>query len=109
MATMTPLAQTQVEAQKSRPTATKSKRIEARVTEDTKAILEQAAALFGRSMTDFVIDSAVANAKRAIDENQRMTLSARDREIFVGALLKPPAPSAKARAAARRYKELTGA
>jgi uncharacterized protein (DUF1778 family) len=35
-------------------------------------------------------------------------LSARDRENFVSALLHPPAPGARLRKAARRYKKRTG-
>jgi uncharacterized protein (DUF1778 family) len=34
-----------------------------------------------------------------------MTLSARDRQIFGAALLKPPTPGARLRKAARRYKQ----
>jgi uncharacterized protein (DUF1778 family) len=37
-----------------------------------------------------------------------MTLSVRDREVFVSALLNPPAPGARLRKAARRYKEHAG-
>jgi uncharacterized protein (DUF1778 family) len=33
------------------------------------------------------------------------TLSGRDRETFVKALLRPPAPSRRMKAAARRYRE----
>lgn len=39
--------------------------------------------------------------------HEAMTLSARDRQIFVAALLKPPAPEARLRKRAQRYKRRT--
>jgi uncharacterized protein (DUF1778 family) len=47
-------------------------------------------------------------AKKAIQEHEMMILSAQDREVFVKALLNPPEPSAKLRAAAQRYKQQMG-
>lgn len=45
----------------------------------------------------------------SIQEYEIMTLSRRDQEVFVEALLNPPAPSAKLRAAAQSYKQKMGA
>ena len=44
---------------------------------------------------------------RTVRDHEAMTLSARDRQIFVAALLKPPAPGARPRKAAQRYKRRT--
>ena len=44
---------------------------------------------------------------RTLRDHKAMTLSARDREIFVAALLKPPAPGGRLRKAAQRYKQRT--
>jgi uncharacterized protein (DUF1778 family) len=44
---------------------------------------------------------------RTVRDHEAMRLSARDREIFVAALLKPPAPGARLRKAAQRYKRRT--
>jgi uncharacterized protein (DUF1778 family) len=44
---------------------------------------------------------------RTVRDREAMTLSARDRQIFVAALLKPPAPGARLRKATRRYKQRT--
>jgi uncharacterized protein (DUF1778 family) len=41
-------------------------------------------------------------------EHEPMTLNARDREMFVAALLNAPAPGARLRQAARRYKKQVG-
>ena len=42
-----------------------------------------------------------------VRDHEAMTLSARAREIFVGALLKPAAPRARLRKAAQRHEQRT--
>ncbi len=82
----------------------KTARFEARISVDQKELFKRAAALAGRSVTDFVIGSAHEVASRMVREHEVMTLSGRDREAFVTALLDPPAPGRRLRRAARRYK-----
>jgi uncharacterized protein (DUF1778 family) len=82
----------------------RTSRLEARITEEQKDLLSRAAALLGRSLSDFVVTCAYETAARTLREYQTMTLSNRDREVFVAALLKAPAPGARLRKAARRYK-----
>jgi uncharacterized protein (DUF1778 family) len=62
----------------------KTARLEARITEE-----QRAAAITGRSLTDFVVLSTHEIAVRTVREHDVRTLSARDREVFVSALLKP--------------------
>lgn len=88
--------------------AGKGERLEARITPAQKEILQHAAELEGRSLTDFVVSSAQATARRIIHEHEVLLLSARDREVFVNALLNPPSPNDKLRRAARRYKQKHG-
>lgn len=83
----------------------KTERLEARITSAQKEILQRAAEIEGRSLTDFVVSSAQATARRVIQEHEILVLSANDREVFVNALLNPPAPNEKLRKAARRYKQ----
>lgn len=85
----------------------KTERFEARITVEQKSLLLKAAALTGRSLTDFVIASAQECATRAVREHEAMRLSARDREAFVTALLNPPVPGPRLRKAAKRYKDRT--
>jgi uncharacterized protein (DUF1778 family) len=86
----------------------KTARLEARVTEEQKELFAKAATLLGRSLSDFVVTCVYEIATRTVREHEVMTLSARDREIFVSALLNPPEPGARLRKAARRYKEHVG-
>jgi uncharacterized protein (DUF1778 family) len=84
--------------------AQKAARFEARLTPEQKSLLLRAATLTGRSLTDFVVTSAQEAAARTLREHEAMTLSLRDRQAFVAALLKPPAPGPRLRKAAQRYK-----
>jgi uncharacterized protein (DUF1778 family) len=80
------------------PTA-KTARLEARVTDDQKALFQRAADLTGRSLTDFVVSSAQEIATRTVREREVLTLSGLDRKVFLDALLNSqfsfafPAPS----------------
>jgi uncharacterized protein (DUF1778 family) len=85
--------------------ATKPARLEARITPAQKALFQRAAALTGRSVTDFVIASAQEAAARAVREHQVMSLSAEASEAFVAALLAPAEPGPRLRRAAERYRK----
>jgi uncharacterized protein (DUF1778 family) len=88
------------------PPPAKTARFEARITDDQKALFQHAADLTGRSLTDFVIGSVQEAAARAVREREVLTLSGLDRQVFLDALLNPPAPSKRLRQAARRYKRI---
>ena len=83
-------------------------RMHLRLDARTKRKLERAAAYEETSVTDFVLVNAVAAAERVIDSHERITLSAKDWEIFYDALIKPPEPNRKLKEAARRYRERIG-
>ena len=61
----------------------RGERLETRVTADQKSLIEHAAALQGRTVTDFVLTSVQEVARRAIEEHQRLDLSVRDSQVFV--------------------------
>jgi uncharacterized protein (DUF1778 family) len=83
-------------------------RFDARLNEEQKVLIQRAADLEGRTMTDFVLHSAQAAAERTIQERAMLILSARETEAFVDAILNPPAPGPVLRAAARHYKKTMG-
>ncbi|MGH8133177.1 MAG: DUF1778 domain-containing protein [Steroidobacteraceae bacterium] len=88
--------------------AAKLERFEARIRPEEKRSLERAAELSGRKLTDFVMGAAHAAALETIQRYEGMVLTdARDREAFVAAMLAPPGPNAKLRAAAARYLDAT--
>ncbi len=85
--------------------ATKSERLEARVTRQQKALLQRAAELRGLSLTDFLVTSAQSAAEATIREHNVITLTARDSLAFAEALLNPGEPNEALRAAFARYSE----
>jgi uncharacterized protein (DUF1778 family) len=71
-------------------------------------MLERAARLTGRKLTEFVMGSARDAALQAIERYEYLTLvDPRDRAAFVDAMLNPPTPSVRLRDAAQRYREVT--
>jgi uncharacterized protein (DUF1778 family) len=87
---------------------TKTARLEARLTDEQKALFQHAADLTGRTLTDFVVSSAQEVATRTVRDHEVLRLSAHDRQAFVEALLGPARPNKRLRQAARRYKSITG-
>ncbi len=80
-------------------------RFEARISADKKNLLKNAADLSGRTLTDFVINSAYEVAVRVIQEYQQLHLSVKDRDVFIKAILNPPLPSDGLVEAAKLYKK----
>jgi uncharacterized protein (DUF1778 family) len=91
------------------PTAQiKRGRMHLRLDDKTKRKLERAAAYEETSVTDFVLENAVAAADRVIDAREKIVLTAKDWDVFYDALLDPPPPNKKLKDAARRYRERIG-
>lgn len=87
----------------------RAQRLETRVTQEQKTLIERAAALQGRTVTDFVLTSVQDAARRAIEEHRQLELSVRDSEAFVEALLNPKPVDDRLRETVRRYREASGA
>lgn len=87
---------------------TRGERLEARISADQKGLFQRAAELQGRTLTDFVVQSAHEAAVRTIEEMQAIRLAEADSRAFAEALLAPREPSPRLTAAAQRYIEATG-
>lgn len=81
-------------------------RLEARVTREQKDLFQQAAALEGTSLTEFMVRSTQRAAEQAIREHSTLVLTPRESRSFVEALLQPPAPNAALRAAREHYRQV---
>lgn len=86
----------------------RAQRLETRVSAEQKNLIERAAALQGRTVTDFVLTSVQDAARRAIEEHQQLELSVQDSEAFVEALLNPQPVNDRLRDTVRRYRETSG-
>lgn len=93
---------------KRQPRPAKTYRFDARLTEDQKLLIQRAADLEGRSMTDFVLHSAEEAAEKTVERRTTLVLSARDAEAFVDAILNPRGPGPVLRKAAREYRKIMG-
>src|SRR6266566_9186647 len=80
-------------------------RFDARLNEEQKFLIQRAADLEGRTMTDFVLHSAEAAAERTIEKRAILVLTARETEAFADAILNPAGPGQVLRKAAREYRE----
>ena len=86
--------------------AQKKERVNFRVSREVKQTLARAAEITGRSLSDFIADSAFNAALRAIEEVERMHLADEDRAVFLAALANPLAPNKALRAAAAQHQKL---
>jgi uncharacterized protein (DUF1778 family) len=85
----------------------KTYRFDARLNEEQKLLIQRAADLEGRTMTDFVLHSAESAAERTIEKRAMLILTARETEAFADAILNPPEPGPVLRQAARAYRDKT--
>lgn len=83
-------------------------RLETRVSLEQKRLFQRAAALQGRTLSDFVVSSLREAAVRTVQEHEYMTLGTQDRDAFVAALLRPSEPGDRLKAARRRYDDTMG-
>ena len=84
-------------------TSEKSERLEARLSRTQKALIQHAADLMGRSLTDFILSASQEAANKIIREHAVITLTTQESENFVNVLLNPPSPNWALRQAAKRY------
>ena len=87
-------------------TPPRAARLEARIAPELYALLKRAAAIQGRSLSDFVVAVASEAARKAVEEGEIIRLSAEDQQRFAAALLDPPEPTPALRRAAARHRAL---
>jgi uncharacterized protein (DUF1778 family) len=83
-------------------------RIEARVTPQTKALIQQAADIESSTLADFLSKSAQTAAQAVISNHNVLKLSAEGSRAFAEAILNPKEPNQKLKDAAIRYKQVFG-
>ncbi|HVS34899.1 MAG TPA: DUF1778 domain-containing protein [Gemmataceae bacterium] len=79
-------------------------RCDFRISSQAKALIEQAAALNGQSLTEFAVATLVEKARQVVSAESVRTLSERDARQFMR-LLEKDQPNRALRDAARKYKE----
>lgn len=82
----------------------RGERLGFRLDEDTKELIERAASLSHRKVSDFCVTALTDVARRTIAEHETLVLSDRDREAFFDALIHPPRPSKRLERAVAEHK-----
>jgi uncharacterized protein (DUF1778 family) len=83
----------------------RDQRLEARVRPDQKELIERAACVQGRTVTDFVVSALQEAARQAIAEHTVWRLTQEQQKVFIDALMAPPAPNQKLREAYKRFRK----
>jgi uncharacterized protein (DUF1778 family) len=86
---------------------TRGSRLGFRVDTETKKLVEKAAALERRSLTDFCLTALTEATQATISRHETLALSVRDREAFFDALIYPPKPNTRLRRAFRQERITT--
>jgi len=76
-----------------------------RVDAETKRMVERAAALERRSLTDFCLTALAEATRETITRHESLVLSERDRAVFFDTLIHAPKPNARLRRAFRSAEE----
>jgi uncharacterized protein (DUF1778 family) len=83
-------------------------RIDLRVTQEQKELLERAANLKGISLSAYTLFHILPVAKQDIDTHERLVLSDRDRDLFLSVMENPPELKGKLKEAIDKYREKYG-
>ena len=73
--------------------AIKNNRIDLRVDDESKAILDRAAGVSNLSLSAYILMVALKQAELDIKENETITLSNRERDMIMKMLDEPPEPT----------------
>lgn len=80
------------------------KRITARVTNDVRETLEQAAELLGATVNQFVVQTAYLEAQRVVERESVIRLSQKDAHRVLALLDNPPKPNKRLKHAVKAFK-----
>lgn len=82
----------------------RAERLGFRIDEDTKDLIERAAQLTRRKVSDFCVTALADTARRTIAEHEALVLSEADRAAFFEALIHPPKPNERLTRAIAEHK-----
>lgn len=82
----------------------KKERLDLRLPPAVKALIEKAAELQGRSVSDFVVAAALSQASQVIEQQMVLKLCLEDSKALAYAFINEPKPNKKAIEAAKRYR-----
>lgn len=87
-------------------TALKKQRIDLRLSDADKSMIEEAAAMTNQTITQFLVSSASERATEVIERHRRLLLNEASWNQVMDAIENPPQPAEKLRRAARRLQTM---
>lgn len=81
-------------------------RITARLPHANRVIIERAAAVYGATVNQFIVQTALDRAGEILEREEMLRLSARDARTFLAALESPPEPTEKLIGALKAHSRL---
>ena len=94
------------QAKKARPAS--KERLEARIGAEQKRILQRAADIQGRSLSDFIIAASYREAMHTIEQQVVLSLGKEDSEFILQEIVSDEQPNQRLREAAADYKARVG-
>jgi uncharacterized protein (DUF1778 family) len=90
------------------PTTKNDARVDFRLASQAKAVIEEAAALTGQSLSDFAVSTLLEKANEVLNAKRMRSLSERDARVFLDVLDSEQRPNKALRKAAAWYKKNYG-
>ena len=82
----------------------KASRLNVRLDDSIKGLIEQAAALLGQSVSSFAVSTLAERARAVVDEHTTIRLTDRERDKFLAMLEEDAQPNATLKAAAKAHR-----
>lgn len=86
--------------------AVKKQRIDLRLTDEDKSMIEEAAAMSNQTITQFMVNSASERAAEVIEQHRRLILNEGSWDRIMDALDNPPEPNDRLKRAAKRLQNM---
>lgn len=83
----------------------KNERINLRLKSDAKSLIERAASFEGKTVSHFIVSSALEQAEKTVQKHETMTLKAKDSRLFFEALAAPIRHNRKLTAAFKEHEK----
>lgn len=86
--------------------ALKKQRIDLRLSDEDKSLIEEAAAMTNQTITQFMVNSASERAAEVIEQHRRLILNEASWNQVMDAISNPPAPDSRLKRAAKRLEDM---
>jgi uncharacterized protein (DUF1778 family) len=86
--------------------ALKKQRIDLRLNDDDKSMIEEAAAMSNQTITQFMVSTASERAAEVIEQHRRLVLNEESWNLVMDAISNPPAPNDRLKRAAKRLQDM---